>query len=161
MSGTLFIDPTVVFLELRFMVVGTPAAQGSKKHVGNGVMVESSKLVKPWREDVANTALACARDLGWVPPREVVADIVFLFRRPKHHYGTGRNTTHLKPGAPYWHSGKPDVDKLQRSTFDALTTAGVITDDARIVHVTACKRYAEAGQPTGALITLTPAEDPQ
>lgn len=31
-----------------FHVIGLPAPQGSKKHVGHGVMVESSKKVKPW-----------------------------------------------------------------------------------------------------------------
>ena len=38
-------------------VYGTPAPQGSKRHVGRGVMVESSKKVKPWREAVKQAAL--------------------------------------------------------------------------------------------------------
>ena len=33
----------------RFAVLGLPAPQGSKRHVGEGRMVESSKRVKPWR----------------------------------------------------------------------------------------------------------------
>lgn len=32
----------------RFSVLGLPAPQGSKTHVGEGRMVESSKRVKPW-----------------------------------------------------------------------------------------------------------------
>ena len=35
--------------DVSFNVIGIPGAQGSKRHVGNGVMVESSKKVKPWR----------------------------------------------------------------------------------------------------------------
>ena len=37
----------------RFSVLGLPAPQGSKTHIGNGRMVESSKRVKPWRRQVA------------------------------------------------------------------------------------------------------------
>ena len=33
-----------------------------------------------------------------------------------------------------WRTVKPDLDKLCRAVFDALTDAGVITDDARIVQ---------------------------
>ena len=34
---------------LSFDVKGVPGAQGSKRHVGRGVMLESSKKVAPWR----------------------------------------------------------------------------------------------------------------
>ena len=43
---------------LTFRVYGTPAPQGSKRHVGRGVMVESSKKVAPWRQDVVAAAAA-------------------------------------------------------------------------------------------------------
>jgi Holliday junction resolvase RusA-like endonuclease len=143
--------------ELNFRVIGLPGAQGSKRHVGNGRMVESSKAVAPWRDSVATAAVVAAQEQGWTAPPQVIAHIVFSFRRPKHHYRTGRNAHLLRNNAHTWHSVAPDVDKLQRSTFDALTTAGVIADDARIVSVYASKRYAEADEPTGALIILTPA----
>lgn len=144
---------------LRFRVTGTPAAQGSKRHVGNGVMVESSKLVKPWRQDVTAAATIAAQEQDWRVPSQVHAVVVFSFRRPKHHYRTGRNADQLRPNAPGFHSQKPDADKLIRSTFDALTTAAVVRDDATIVRVTAIKRWADTGQPAGAYIILT--EQPQ
>ena len=37
----------------------------------------------------------------------------------------------------------PDLDKLIRSTGDALKTAGVYTDDSRVVGITAVKVYAD------------------
>ena len=43
-------------MELAFPVIGTPAAQGSKRHLGNGVLVEQSKNVTPWRNTVAAAA---------------------------------------------------------------------------------------------------------
>ena len=39
------------------IVYGTAAPQGSKRHVGNGVMLESSKRLRPWRQDVRFAAL--------------------------------------------------------------------------------------------------------
>ena len=38
-------------------VYGVAAPQGSKRHVGNGVMIESSNRVRPWRQDVRFAAL--------------------------------------------------------------------------------------------------------
>ena len=49
---------------LTITVHGTPAPQGSKRHVGNGVMVESSKKVKPWRQDVKHAALEVIQPAG-------------------------------------------------------------------------------------------------
>jgi Holliday junction resolvase RusA-like endonuclease len=47
-----------------------PAPQGSKRHVGKGVMVESCKNVKPWRLLVSKTAItlcqpACSTWADW------------------------------------------------------------------------------------------------
>jgi Holliday junction resolvase RusA-like endonuclease len=44
-------------------VFGQPAPQGSKRHVGHGVMVESSKKVKPWRQDVVAAARSVIESL--------------------------------------------------------------------------------------------------
>ena len=38
-------------------------------------------------------------------------------------------------------SKKPDLDKLVRSTFDALTDAGVWRDDSQVVSLQASKVY--------------------
>lgn len=142
---------------LSFHVTGTPAPQGSKSHVGNGVMVESSKAVKPWRQDVVAAAEKAIAERGreWHAATAAKVQVVFLFRRPKSHYRTGRNAHLLKPGAPMWHSNKPDLDKLLRSTFDALTTAAVIGDDCRIVHTDASKFWAAPDEPTGAHLEIT------
>ena len=43
--------------ELEFRVVGIPAPQGSKTLTRYGALMESSKKVKPWRQDVIHAAL--------------------------------------------------------------------------------------------------------
>ena len=50
---------------------------------------------------------------------------------------------------------KPDLDKLIRATLDGLADGGLIVHDQRVAQVTAAKRYAISGEPTGATITIT------
>lgn len=113
-----------------FRVDGVPGPQGSKRHVGNGRMIEMSKKVGPWRERVRLTA---ARDFVGPPldgPLEV--SISFYLER-------GKTVTRDYP------SVMPDLDKLVRATFDALTQANVIADDARVVELRTGKYYGEPG----------------
>jgi len=116
---------------MRFFVPGIPAPQGSKRHVGRGILIESSKRVKPWREDVRQGALDAADQQQWTAPDAVAIGLTFWMPRPKSHPKTRRTI----------HSSRPDADKLVRSTFDALTSAGVIRDDSTVVKVSAVKAY--------------------
>lgn len=138
---------------LSFRVVGTPAPQGSKRHVGNGVMIESSKKVRPWRQDVRAAAADAIDSHAWeAPAGAVLVSITFYLQRPKGHYGSGRNAGTVRPTAPRSPAVKPDVDKLVRSTLDALTEAGVLRDDAQVVELAARKRYATG--PVGAFVEV-------
>lgn len=123
---------------VRFTVAGDPAAQGSKRHVGRGILVESSKALKPWRQDV----VAAAREaLGETRPLTGPLNVVVTFRvrRPKAHYRTSGD---LKPSSPTWSEKRPDIDKLLRAICDACTTAGVWLDDSQVATVHAVKVYA-------------------
>lgn len=124
-------------MELEFFVPGIPAPQGSKKHVGGGRLVESSKKVAPWRKAVAETVA----QLTFTPfdePVEVWA--TYYLPRPS----TVRREL---PSVP------PDLDKLERGLFDALTIAGVWADDSLVVDSHPSKRYADDSVP-GALIRI-------
>lgn len=135
-------------------VYGLPAPQGSKRHVGGGRMIENSPHVKTWREDVKQAALAALEESpAWDRTHtHVVMHVVFTLPRPKSHYRTGKFAHLLRDGAPRLHGTTPDLDKLLRSTCDALTTAGVYADDARVSQVFAVKAYeTRASVPPGAL----------
>jgi len=99
---------------------GIPAPQGSKRHVGNGRMVESSKALKPWREQI----IADAKQLQINDPLDtpVGVTLVFCFPRPKHHYS--KNGT-LKATAPKHKITRPDLDKLTRGVLDSLVLASL------------------------------------
>ena len=105
-------------------VYGRPAPQGSKRHVGNGRMVEMSRHVTPWREAV-HTAAVLVLPPGWVPlDGPLAVTMVFTVQKP---VGAPKRTR-------TWPKTMPDLSKLARATEDALTTAGVWRDDARVVQ---------------------------
>lgn len=143
---------------LAFNVNGIPGAQGSKRHVGHGVMVESSAKVKPWRSDVKAAAEAAliASDTWERATGPVHATLYFRFPRPKSHYRTGRNAHLLRDDAPAYITsrGAGDIDKLLRSSYDALTASGAIADDSLIVSVNAIKIYCDDATAPGAHIKL-------
>jgi len=121
---------------IEIKVYGLPAPQGSKKFLGTkngrGIVVESSKAVKPWREAVKSAALdvLSLRELtvgahcnGGVPG-PIVAEMIFTVPKPKSA-PKSRKT---------YPDRKPDLSKLIRSTEDALSDVGAWEDDARVVE---------------------------
>lgn len=152
MTADLFPTPELA-VGLSFTVEGVPAPQGSKRAVSRGgktILIESSKKVAPWRTVVAHAARrAMAGRAPWDEP--VAAVFEFWMPRPS----TARVWQ-------LWQPTYPDVDKLARSTFDALKMGGVVRDDSLIVSVAAGKRYVphvrgRSGEAmSGARISLYP-----
>ena len=131
---------------MTFTVLGTPAPQGSKRHVGHGIMVESSKKVGPWRDSVAWAARAAMESDGiaqFTGPVELT--INFYLSR-------GKTVKRRYPTTP------PDLDKLMRSTCDGITSSGLWRDDSQVVHSSIRKMYAAAGKLPGAFIIVMEAE---
>lgn len=58
---------------------------------------------------------------------------IFYFKRPKSHYGTGRNSDKLKPSAPQEHIYVPDLSNLEKLVEDALSKGYAFHDDKQIV----------------------------
>lgn len=158
---------------LTFTILGLPTPQGSKRafnnpHTGRAMMREQTGAkLTTWRQDVKAAALDALGKIAeesytgstpWPYPMAGAVDvtITFLFERPKAHYGTGRNARVLKESAPGHPISKNlgDVEKLIRSTHDALTTAGVWADDCQVVHVDVWKAYTVRGERPGARITI-------
>lgn len=134
-------------------VYGMPAPQGSKRHVGHGIMVESSKAVGPWREAIRHETQQ--HDGGFGRGVPVSVDIQFYLPRPKGHFGTGRNADRLKPSAPSRPAGPPDIDKLERAVLDGIVAGGALHDDGQVAHVEKDKWYATENFPPGCVITIS------
>lgn len=131
---------------LTFFVEGKAAAQGSKKHVGRGVMVEMSKDLPAWRKAVTEAARDAHQGKPAIDGPVSVALTVYV-AKPK--------STRFKA----YPAGPADLDKYQRAVGDSLEKARVITNDSRIVHWDPWKRWADEHTPPGALITITELED--
>jgi len=96
----------------------------------------------------------------------VQVSIEFIMPRPKSHFGTGKNAEILKNSAPFFCTSKTtgDVDKLTRSTLDALSvTSGgtVLADDSLVVCLQALKRYAKRFEHIGANINIKTFDKPE
>lgn len=127
-------------LHYEFDVYGSPAPQGSKKgfrhpHTDRVIVVEQqNKRVKDWRGDVKAIAeqLRATRDRKLDGP--LALGVVFSLPKP------ASKPTWWPQGEPWrrtmqWRpASSPDLDKLLRSTMDALTAADVWKDDARVTE---------------------------
>ena len=112
-----------------FSVTGTPAPQGSKRHVGGGRMIEASKRLHPWRDlviDAAKDQTELTDQL--VGPIEVKLE----FRIP-----APKKPLHVLPIS----RRAGDIDKLSRAVLDALTISKLIGDDSQVVKLNASKIY--------------------
>lgn len=129
---------------VEWFVPGKPSPQGSKRHVGRGILIESSKDVGPWRERVALAAHQMMQRSGFpVFDGPVTVTLDFVLPRPKSAPKT------RTPAA----TKRPDLDKLARACLDAISGT-VITDDARVTSLSACKRLAEIGETPGVTIRV-------
>lgn len=167
-TGTAYIWPDTP--NLTITVYGLPAAQGSKAYKGHRtnkttgkrlpILVEQSKRVTPWRNRVTQAAATAliikhAQQYGGRPAIRpyplrgpIRVDVVFTMKKPIRAPKQRRT----------YPSVSPDLDKIQRATFDALTDAKVWEDDGRVIQITATKAYPgehpEALPEPGAIIRL-------
>ena len=129
-------------MTLTFFVPGKPAPQGSKRHVGNGILLESSPHVGPWRERVA---IAAHNAMNGRPiySGQVEVWLDFILSRPKSTPKT-RTPPAIK---------RPDIDKLARAILDAITGT-ILADDAQVTYLSATKRLAEIDETPGVRIEV-------
>lgn len=114
---------------IAYTVAGEPAPQGSKRHVGNGRMIEASKRLKPWRDQVIAVTRKLAEEVETLDgPLHVRME--FRVTRPKT----------VKRNYPITRSSG-DLDKLVRGVSDGIVIGGLVTDDSCFININASKRY--------------------
>lgn len=135
-------------MNLRIRVVGVPATAGSfvprKRKNGSLYLLRSgSQKHREWRQAAEATIRQAVRLWQWEVSSddEYSVSLSFLLPKPK-------SVTRKQPNV------KPDIDKLCRSTLDALTVGHAIDDDARIIQLTASKTYAAGTEQPGCYITV-------
>ena len=135
---------------ISWKTIGEAAPQGSKRYLGRGIMVESSKELPIWREQLINDIIAAANGITFNSGVQVT--LIFKFPRLKAHLNSKGD---LRPTAPVFKTPRPDIDKLCRAVLDAITLSGVIRDDALCFSIEAQKMYCDIGEPPGVIGTIT------
>lgn len=126
---------------LRVTALGKVRGQGSMRVVGGHALHSRETLSS--RTAVAEAAALAVNAAGWRMADGPVALFVRAhLARPRSHYRTGKRAGEVKPDAPELPLRTPDLDKIVRLVGDALTAAGVWTDDARVTRHDAGKLYA-------------------
>jgi len=137
---------------IEFFVPGRLRPKGSWKPItigGRTSLIPDNKRSAPWAKAVA--IFARVRMTGDPWDRPVGIRIRFMFKRPKSHLG---KTGLTKPGRempfPIGDRNYPDLDKLERNVWDALT--GIVwRDDVLVVQNQAGKEWSDD---EGALVTV-------
>ena len=130
---------------ISFFVAGLPKPAGSKRgfyipKLKRVIITDANPNSKDWKFDVKHAAQEAYIGVPLTVPLAV--EFTFFMPRPKGHFRTGRNADVLRPSAPAFPCGKPDVLKLARGVEDAMT-AIIYQDDSQIVSERLFKRYAE------------------
>jgi len=116
-----------------------PEPQGSSRAFvrnGKAAITSTNKKLKPYRQDVTQICMEEISRSGFVmigKHVKVGAILDFRFRAPQSL------TKKRRAGGMVV---KPDIDKLIRATFDALSGV-VYHDDAQVADVHATKEYTE------------------
>jgi Holliday junction resolvase RusA-like endonuclease len=136
---------------ITYFIPGLPKAQPRVKFASRG------KFGKAYTPDTANDwkAMIMIESKKHFPemltgPLQV--SICFYFPRPKAHLNSKGE---LKPGAPLYHTSKPDRDNLDKCVLDALTQVGAWQDDTQVCAGSIDKRFVSPGESAGARITIT------
>lgn len=161
---------------ISFFVSGLPQPAGSKrgfamkrkgmgwtdangKFAGRVIITDANAKSRDWKGTVSQEAAIAMASVNLPFERPVLTGplelcVTFQMPRIKGHY---RSNGELKPGAPKFHTVRPDATKLLRGVEDALT--GIVwADDSQIARQTVEKIYADKA---GARITITPLEQPK
>ena len=119
---------------IQYVVFGKPTPLERARIARNGHMYNPSKPAQD---------LFKARIAGFVHEHffegPLKVRLVFHFKRPLYHYGTGRNSRKLKDGADHWHTKAGDIDNLAKFVLDAMNNQ----DDRQVAKLSAAKFYTD------------------
>ena len=110
--------------------------------------------LKEWREEVEDAAKEVMKGKT-IYAEPVAVTLVFFLRRPKKDYRTGLHAGVIKDSAPTFHDKTPDIDKLTRAVFDAMTEV-VYGDDSMVVRMQCVKDFAKVRHETGCRVLVEP-----
>lgn len=144
---------------IRFFVTGEPKGQPRARAFARGGIVRmyDPGTAEGWKGQIAE---ASKEFKGANIDMPIHMSLDFLLPRPKSHYRTGKNAHQMRPDAPQWFTGKPDVDNYAKAVMDALTQIGVWRDDALVVSLSVTKSYKGPDSQSGCSVLIRQAHNP-
>ena len=148
---------------IRLDVPGTPAPKGSSRALlrgGRAINVPSGSdankhRLASWKSEMLMAIHRNDPDrLARPTALPIVCACVFRFPMRKGDLGTGKNAATPKPNAPAYLTGKPDCDKLMRSTLDSVTASGSVWLDDGQAIILGARVYVPPGSPVLSTILL-------
>jgi len=124
---------------VEIIIDGPPIAQQRPRFFRRGNRVGT---YNPQHSEAGQWLLQAIPQIGEKLDGPLDLGCVFIFPRPKSHYGTGRNAGKLKASAPEHHIKTPDCDNLVKWVKDCLN-GRAYDDDKQIVRIKALKRYVD------------------
>jgi len=138
--------------EINFTVYGDPKPQPRPRFRRMGKFVSTYDPASDDKKNFHQIANHYAPEEPISTPLRV--EVNFFLKRPKGHYGTGKNVGKLKVSSPVYHIKKPDVDNLVKFVLDSLNKL-YWTDDAIIIILVVGKFYAENEKATRTEVRIT------
>lgn len=114
---------------------------------GNRIYDPSSVDKKEWMKEAKDFCPEIPLDCP------ITVELEFVMKRPKSHYGTGRNSGKLKNSSPKEHLKTPDLDNLVKFVLDAMN-GHFYKDDSRITKIICSKKYNDENEDYGTYVTI-------
>ncbi len=135
----------MIYFRVLAVPAGEPRARARRR--GNFASVHPAETTSSgnFRDALRFYANAHIPDAPFSGP--VCVDREYVFPRPKTHYKSkdGKMSDEIKEGRPYYHTGKPDVDNIDKLVFDTLESMGFFTNDSIVCVGMSVKRYVLSG----------------
>ena len=125
------------------VVPGDPIAKERPRFARKGNFVTTYSRQSKQEKEVLSI---CQEQVKEVLTGPLWVTITFYIRRPKGHYGTGKNAGVLKPNAPEYPTPRPDLDNYVKFYFDVLNEVAW-EDDAQVCILSARKLYSDDNTP--------------
>jgi Holliday junction resolvase RusA-like endonuclease len=138
-------------MTMSFTIPGDPFGKGS-------VRVGRFGAFKDKKTDDYMTRAIIAAQVAWggKAPMDgpVSVRIDAYLRRPKYLIPNPQSRKPQPPTEAFPSTKKPDVDNIAKGILDALTQAGVITDDSNVVRLAVEKWWQGNGAPPECRVTV-------
>lgn len=127
--------------EVVFQLLGKPQPKGSKRALPAGgqpgarpIVVDTNPKAKPWQSAI-HVKSREAMHGATLMHGPVACSINVYLKRPKSHFGTGRNADKLKDSAPQRPITVPDYSKVIRTVEDGMQGSVYVNDSQIVTHV--------------------------